>query len=70
MRSNQFIKLHYINNNEVYLNSMLITKIYNSGRGTIILTMSNDEHTVIESVQEIFKLIDNANTITFKNHSE
>ena len=70
MRSNQFIKLHRPNTSELYINSMLISAIYNSGRGTIILTMSNDEYTVTESVQEIFKLIDKSDTITFKNYSE
>jgi hypothetical protein len=49
---------------------MLISAIYNSGRGTIILTMSNDEYTVTESVQEIFKLIDKSDTITLKNYTE
>lgn len=68
MKSNQFIKLHHINNNEVYINSMMISKIYNSGSGIRVKTLDGNEIKVNESVEEIFKLIDKADTITLKTY--
>lgn len=68
MKSNQFIKLHRPNISELYINSMMISAIYNGSRGTLIVTMGGEEYTVTESIEEIFKLINNTNTITLKNY--
>jgi uncharacterized protein YlzI (FlbEa/FlbD family) len=69
MKSKQFLKLHRPNTSELYINSMMISAIYNGTRGTLIVTMSGEEYTVTESIEEVFKLIDKSNTITFKSYS-
>ena len=65
MKSNQYIKLHQTTGAECYINNMLIISMSPDTDKTYITTMGEKRFVVKESVDEIMKLIDKANTFTF-----
>jgi len=66
MKSNQYIKLHQTNSGaEVYVNNLLIISMSPDTDKTYITTMSDKRFVVKETIDEIMKLIDNANKFTF-----
>jgi len=67
MKSNQYIKLHQTNTGaEVYINNLLIISMSPDEGKTYISTMSDKRFVVKETIDEIMKLIDKANSFTFK----
>jgi uncharacterized protein YlzI (FlbEa/FlbD family) len=66
MKSNQYIKLHQTSTGaEVYINNLLIISMSPDEGKTYISTMSDKRFVVKETIDEIMKLIDKANSFTF-----
>jgi uncharacterized protein YlzI (FlbEa/FlbD family) len=61
----QYIKLTQTGGSELYINHMLIISMSPDRDKTFISTMSNKTFIVTESVDDIMRLIDKANQLTF-----
>lgn len=62
---NNFIKLHKPDNTELYINSQMISAMFQiTSDKTSLVTMNLIEYIVTEPVEEIFKLIEKSNYFT------
>jgi len=62
---NNFIKLHKPDNTELYINSQMISAMFQiSPNRTSIATMNRIEYIVTDPIEEIFKLIEKSNYFT------
>jgi hypothetical protein len=68
-KSNQYIKLRQSHGSDIYINSMLIVSMRPYDDKTYVTTMDKSEFIVLESIPEIMKFIDKANSFNISTYS-